>query len=289
MATRQYRRSMRLTVVDRNGEGRSWSSLPDRVGPRIVASTKRDDASEPNIVKVDIYNLSEDSRGFIQSEGSTMRIEAGYDGDLRILATADISRAFSEYAKPQWITKLEGEDGGSSFRTSQIHASWPPNTSARTVFDALAQALGLPLGAVPDLSDRAFKRGVVASGFVRAELETICSTLSLTWSIQNGALEVVEAGAATTENAVVVAPRTGLIGSPSLLNAKQGQGGSGGVKFRTRLNPLLTPRRGVRLESLLLTGTYIVTKVSHKCDSWAGGDYTTECEAEDFGGDTTQQ
>jgi hypothetical protein len=284
----EYGRHVRVVVGPvAGGEAKTWSSdsmqsvAPDIpptlvTGVRISFDVSRDAASEPSQGSVKLHNLSASSRAWLQAEGLQVRLEAGYGETLRTLFVADIADVWHAKQGVDWISTLESGDGEASYRAARIAFSGAPGISRRRVFDELARALGVPTGYVASIADTSYRTGVTLAGPVRQYLDELCEELDLRWSIQDGALQVVEAAGATTEQALVVSAESGLIGRSTLRRADDGKAG---VAFKVRLNGLLIPGRAVVLDDADNTGTYVVEKVVHKGDSGNGGDYVTEVEA----------
>ena len=284
----EYGRHVRVTVGPvTGGEAKTWSSdsmqsvAPDIpptlvTGVRIGFDIKRDNASEPSQGTVKIYNLSASSRAWLQAEGLQIRVEAGYGETLRSLFLGDIADVWHQKQGVDWISTVEGGDGEASYRDARIAFSGAPGISRRRVFDELARSLSVPTGYVASIADTAYRTGVTLAGSARQYLDDLCDELGLRWSIQDGALQVIEAAGATAEEAMVVSASSGLVGRSTLRRADDGKAGVG---FKVRLNGLLNPGRAIVLDDGDNTGTYVTEKVIHKGDSGNGGDYVTEVEA----------
>jgi len=284
----EYGRHVRVTVGPvAGGDAKTWSSdsmqsvapdIPPSLvnGVRISFDLKRDAASEPSQGSVKIYNLSASSRAWLQAEGLQVGIEAGYGETLRSLFSGDIADVWHEKQGVDWVSTIEAGDGEASYRDARIMFSGAPGISRRRVFDELARSLGVPTGYIASVAETSYRTGVTLAGSARQYLDELCEELDLRWSIQDGALQVIESAGATADEAFVVSASSGLIGRSSLRRADNG---TAGVRFKVRLNGLLNPGRAVVLEDGDNTGTYVVEKVSHKGDSGSGGDYATEVEA----------
>ena len=112
-------------------------------------------------------------------------------------------------------------------------------------------------------------------GFAHAEMDVLCRSLGLEWSIQNGRLLLLREDAATAETAVVLTPATGLIGTPQR-NAKE-PGKKRTIDVQSRLQPALKPGRLVKLESQTLSGLLRCRTVEMLGDTH-GSDWTSSCE-----------
>jgi hypothetical protein len=284
----EYGRSVRVVVGPRDGgEANEWTSdslqsvapgVPPTLvtGLRIGFDIKRDSASEPSQGVVKLFNLSPASRAWLQSDGLSVRVEAGYGESTRALFVADVADVYHEKQASEWVTTIEGGDGESGYRDGRISFSGAPGITRRRVFDELARSIGVPLGVVPPIASTAYRTGVTLVGPARQYLDDLCDELGLRWSVQDGALQVIPRNGATTEQAVVISPEAGLIGRTALRRADDG---TAGVKFRVRLNGIIAPGRAVVIDDGDVSGTYVVEKAFHKGDSGYGAEYTTAVEA----------
>jgi len=99
-------------------------------------------------------------------------------------------------------------------------------------------------------------------------MDRVCASYGLEWSVQDGALQILERGTAIDGKTVVkLTPETGLKGSPSVDS-------KGVLQFECLLNPLLKPGCVVVVESMFVRGGFRLTDVKHEGDT-SGGDWKT--------------
>jgi hypothetical protein len=284
----EYMRSVSVSVAPRaGGKSREWvSDSLQPVAPgvasqlvsglRIAFDVKRDAASEPSQGSVKLYNLSTSSRRWLQSDGLVVTVQAGYGGSLRTLFIADVADCYHEKQGTDWVTTLEGGDGEDAYRLSKMNYSGAPGVTRKEVFLRMADSMGLPLAFASDVRATAYQNGVTLVGYTRQFLDELTDELGLRWSVQNGSLQVMDRGGATTEAAFLIDADSGLVGRVAL---RRGDDGLAGLKFSVRMNGLLAPGRQVVVSDGDIAGTYVCEKVSHKGDSGYAPDYKTEVEA----------
>lgn len=263
---------------------REWAVTVDRlritgldVAFKVEKSTKR----EPNKAEVRIWNLTRDQRRQLQElEQVRVKIEAGYQDNTFQVFQGDLRRATSERDGADWITSIEGDDGGRAYLTARIQRSYPPGTTVETVVRDCARALGVGSGNVRELTAGAsllgagstFPEGTVVSGDVSRELTRLLRSVGLRWSVQNGNLQILRRGEPLQTTAVRLSPSTGLIGVPQV-NAE------GGVTAVALLVPDLFPGRLVQFDTVDLSGGYRVEAVTYTGDTAADDWYATlECK-----------
>lgn len=239
---------------------------------------------EPNTCSLQIYNLKQTSRAALESlnvyapRGSKKsgvrvgkiqtEISAGYDGVTSLLFRGELRTAISTRSGPDWVTTVEGEDGGRAVYSKRITASYPPGTTKYKVVAACASALGVGLGNIADvadvLADEVYASGTVLDGQAAEELRRITRPMKLTWSVQDNALRWLRLGGGLSNNlkaAVNVSADTGMIGSPSC-------SATGEITVTSLLVPNVTPGGYVVLRSDQYNGTYRIMAVTHHCSTF---------------------
>lgn len=251
-------RNWSVAIGPDGGQGRKWEGL------RTTFRIEKSGSSTPNKVEVAIYNLSADSRSFIK-KGHIVQVSGGYGQAVKLLGQGEI--ALPNHAKEgaDWVTRLEADDGGKALRTT-LSESFGPKTTESAIIRAIAKKLGVKLGKLQGLSDSAVGRGRQLSGPAKHELDALCKSRGLRWSIQDGVLQVLPIGEPLNGEAVLLSPSTGLVGSPEL-TAK-------GVKVTSLLQGGINPGHLIKVESLLVTGEYVAEKVTIEGDSHGDAWYT---------------
>lgn len=265
--SRLFGRDVRVTVLPSGREGVEIRGL------RMEFDVEKTSTSAPNSLNLKIYNLSDKTVSSINRRDYSLRLEAGYQESIALLYAGDVQTVIDEWQPPDRLTTLECGDGHSVLRTSTLFESFAAGTSARTIFERVANAMNVPLGEVRGVDDRQYVSGFSAAGSARTVLDTLCRRLKVRWSILDGVLVVLPLGEATREEIVVLSPDTGLIGSPERTDE--------GLRFRSLLNPKLNPGRRVRIESRSLTGEVVARKVRHSGDTH-GDKWETEVESGDL-------
>jgi hypothetical protein len=140
---------------------------------------------------------------------------------------------------------------------------------------------------------------MVLSGNVASQLTRVVDSIGLTWSIQSGALQLLEKGKPLDLSAIKLTPKTGLIGSPeasidssvSLGSPQQFAVGAKKkvakppqpkdpsiLRLRTLLIPGMIPGRKIELDSATFKGTYMLMETEAVGQSWSN-DWGFNCVA----------
>jgi hypothetical protein len=239
-------------------------------GLRIEFKIAQSDKPEPNGSEIRVYNLSETTRGQIQDQTLPVTLEAGYGDDISQIFAGDIRKDGVSISRmgPDWVTTLKSLDGGEAYANSRIQESFAAGTKLTPVLKKLAQSAGVGLGnALKKISNgdvsgalTEFTDGVTLSGRSSKEMERMFRSSGYDYSVQDGQLQVTSIGGATDQTAILLSADTGLIGSPE-------PGAKGLTKIKSLLQPIIRPRRKVRLETELLSGFYVVRRVMHTGDT----------------------
>ncbi len=246
---------------------------------RISFKVERDRKPEPNKNEVQVYNLSEESRAGIK-KGDLLTVEAGYADTIAEIYQGNVRTISHVQNGGDWITKLTAGDGETAHRTARVSESFGPNTKVSDVLKKLVDAYGVKIGNADEMIKTKAKinqylKGKTLYGQVSEQLERILAENGLEYSIQSGALQVVEIGKAVDAPAVKLASDSGLVGSPEI--AEQGKDRKTVIKIRSLLQPLIIPGRLIDLDSATKKGLVRADRVVHTGDTF-GSVWHTDIE-----------
>lgn len=278
--------------------GRRWRvQVGELVSTDIDLTFKvtRAHAARPGTAEITLYNLTPAHRAeLLKSQrarhwllnapgepdtpgrpGTVVELAAGYAADAPMIFRGTLRRA--TLARPDattWTVTITAGDGAYAIRSARVRRSYAADTDLATVFRALADAMevghgnlaealqGAALGRVGSI----FPEGTVVHGQAADELTALCRSAGLEWSIQDGHLLVLERGAAIRRQAVVLAPDSGLVGSPE-------RNGRRRAKAKALLIPDLVPGRIVDLQSDIVAGEFRILHAEYSGDTRAGDWY----------------
>lgn len=295
--TRFYHRSTRLTVWRPRPSPDSplgaffEAAIPNAVqveDHRIQFGISKSSSSTPNSCEMIVTNLAEQTRAEFERLPRKVILEIGFDGELEHLFSGDVTWAASKKIPTGWETTIRCRDGGRAYSEAHLNRSFAAGTATLTVIRAAAKALGLDLpakaAARADLQ-RQFAAGYAAFGRASDELSKLLAPFNLGWSIQDGTLQIAEAGEVARVGQVIVIEEPGMIGSPayaapSEATGKKAASGTGGNPVLT-VEHLLYPQIGVggvvEVRARNVRGQFKVLKVDHKGDSFGEARTAIEC------------
>jgi hypothetical protein len=253
-------------------------------GLRVQFKITKTSKPEPNTLDLVITNLSAETRAAMQTKDAVVTVTAGHVGTSRVLFIGNARRIAHVQTGADWETRVQCGDGEVAQRDARVNVSLAPGTTLGQAVGHVAGALGVPLGNAAEKLKAgdfggafgAFANGVALHGRAVTQLDRLLATAGYTWSIQDGALQLLKADEVTTDEAVLLrgakdgSDSTGLVGSPEF-------GEMGALKARSILQPDLRPGRRVQLEAASVSGLFRVEKVTHAGDT-AGPDWFSDVE-----------
>lgn len=284
--TVQFLRAYRLTVGDVEIDARAGVGLSSL---RIAFCVQRDAKRVPNNAEVEIWNLASATRERLAKLSTVpVRIEAGYvGGEIGTIFHGDLRSARTRHEPPDRITRVSAGDGQRALRTARLSKTFPAGTKLGSVIAELGKALGIRAGnlgsfqgaRLADGSDT-LKRSLTIHGAVYDELERMCRSCGLEWSVQDSELQLKERGrpAAAGTTGPLLRGDSGLIGTPEVEQVQEvskadpdlrkGQTVvSGACLLRSDLRPGLP----FRVESEAFTGNLVCRTTEHRGDSHGTG------------------
>lgn len=260
---------------------------------KIMKSLK----DEPNKCELSIWNLSEDHRAQIEdlnpatknvsvlakkkeklaaekeaTKGIPCKIEAGYGddaSDLPLLWLGDMRTAHSVRQGSDWITIITSGDGEKAWQNARINVSYGPQTPVATAIRAMVKELGIGEGNLAEVISsvelkgigRVFPHGTVLSGYVSRLLTDFCRSADLEWSIQDGALQIINVGKALRESAIKITSNSGMLDSPTV-------DVDGVLTVKMLMPPSIRPGRLLVVDADRIKGNYKAEKIEWSGDTF---------------------
>lgn len=247
---------------------------------RVKFVVEKTSQAAPNKAKIEVYNLSKDSRSLAERGSRTspvvLRLVAGYGSNAKVLFVGDIAWVISETSGPDIITTFEIGDGEAAYQLANINKSYEEGVSLKDVFGDVINSFGKAVKDLRELKVEKVLNGLTLSGKSRDVMDDLTAKQGLEWSIQNDAVQITRQGGATPEQAILLTSKTGLIGIPKKKKKELG------ITVTSLLQPDLTPGRRIVVESRDINGAYRVRRVVHKGDNFAT-DWYSDVEAEELG------
>jgi hypothetical protein len=139
------------------------------------------------------------------------------------------------------------------------------------IITSALNATDLKRGTIKDIPDISYKNGFSFSGRVGQLLDLITKKCSLTWSVQDGAIQIYAEAGSLNQTAVLLSATSGMLGTPNKTEE--------GMEVTSLLNPEIRVGRKIKVVSKYLNGynIFTVTKIVHQGDNYEG-EFTTKIE-----------
>lgn len=239
---------------------------------------------EANKAKVEIRNLAPETRAAMTAaKRPVVIVEAGYGDSLGLLFKGRLSNIVHEREETGFVTSLEAADGAEAKR-AMISKALGPGTTPIQALEMIALAMNVDASAAIARAKggqfggaAAFFQGLSLFGTVETAMRQLAHTLGFDWYVDKGQLVILRPGELRPEEAVLLSPETGLIGSPQRVYDKKHPEQSL-VGAKAMLMSSIEVGRAVVFKSNEYAGTFKVTKTRSVGDTH-GGDWFTELEA----------
>lgn len=212
---------------------------------RIRFQVQQSNFQSPNHAAIRVYNVARDTIAELRArEYRTVSLSAGYKHS----AVGEIFRGeikqyrIGKESPTETYLDILAADGDFGYTQGTSNFAFTTATP-RIVIDQVAADMGMKVRYHPDLTglDKGWARGKVGFGMSRARLADAVRSVSATWSIQNGVVEVLPLYSYWPGQAVVLNHMNGLIG--------QAEATAEGIKCTCLLNPKLRIGGLIRLNS----------------------------------------
>ena len=224
---------------------------------RLNFKVKLDGGSNANKAKINIYNLSEASRTFIEQKDMVVFLQVGFESTgLSNLFFGDIDDKNGIHSKrtgPDIITTIEAGDAEKTLREANIHIGFSKGSTNIQAIERAARKLLVSTSFQTDIKKITYQKGFSYAGSANDLLDKMGKQAGFEWSIQNGELLILSPGETDGQESVVISKDTGLIGFPVKTQDK--------VEFTSLLNPAIRPGRAIKVESqIFLDGSGAIVK-----------------------------
>ncbi len=233
--------------------------------------------------ELEVFNLTPEHRHELVSlprRTSYVEVQAGYVEGMSTLFLGDLRKAVVKRDGTDYVTTVTAGDGEHSIRTARVSRSFAPGTPLHAAADALAEALGVGVGNARDAFASAafatganvFAEGATLTGNAASELTRLCNAARLTWSVQDGNLQLLPLGGALERTAILLSEDTGMVGAPEIVNRRT-------ITVTALLQPGLVPGQQVVVRSsvesargtpALSAGAWRITEAEYAGDTNGG-------------------
>lgn len=215
---------------------------------RLVFNVESTSVAASNKAKIDIYNISQESRNFLEQKDLIVILKAGYQDNTSTIFFGDVIRREVNRNGPDIPVTLECGDAENILGTAHIEIGFGPGITNVQIIEQAAAKLLLSSGIQKGVKTVQYQNGFTFSGLVTDLLKQLTEEVGVEHLIRNGELVILPILETDDQEAVLITQNTGLIGFPTKT--------IDGLQFTSLLNPELMPGRAVKVESKQFQGEF---------------------------------
>jgi hypothetical protein len=228
-----------------------------------------------NNAKIMIYNLNESNKSILKTKESLLlKLEVGYGSNVDLLFIGDIVRSTTQRNGADFISTIEVADGDESLRKATLDKSYIAGTNELTIvqdaMNEMKKTGQVIVKSIATLKDSIAQNGFTASGLASDIVDGLAKKQDHDFSIQDNETQILKTDEHTGEEAIVLTPSTGLIGSPRIgLIGKEAEKVDG-IEFKALIQTTrFKPGRVVQIKSREVDGFFKILKSKFTGDTHA--------------------
>ena len=231
-----------------------------------------DNNEEPDVARITIYNLSENSINAV-SKNKTVTINTGYEGDIGTIFTGTLQKVMTRWQGVDKVTEFTVGDGSQQWLTAEISQTYAEDITASAILRDLTGMFGLELGKLELTNDITYPKGRVIDAMLKDAIKQIAKETDSRFKISKGKIYIMPFDRGI-QTGVLLKSDTGLIGSPEVFEKEESGETKKGFKIQMFLNHRITVNSMIQVQSETANGVYRVLKGRHRSAS----DFITEVE-----------
>ena len=256
-----FRRNIEVLCGGRKFE----SDQGNRPGYHIDFEIPFSEKAEPQVSRIEIFNLAKDTRNVFQT-GERIIINAGYGDEIATIFAGKIENVVNRQDGVDIVTYIDAGDGASEWNNAYVSKSFAPGSSASTVIAGLLSGFGLRAGKIDLVKDKIYSNGKSVQGALLPEIKRIVSDCKSKVYTSGGLIYILPIGQGADE-VTVLTKDTGLVESP----VEHTDEDYDGFMVQMLLNNRINVDSKVRIESKFTNGTFRVVRGRH-----SGEEFLTE-------------
>ena len=242
----------------------------------ISFSFQKTDLNAQNTGKVSIWNLNDQHVAELNKDDCVLSLKAGYGTVMSLIFTGLVTHATTELDGADRCTALEVVDNRIEIRDTYVSLSYSGNVSTKTIIQDAGNQMGVAVSFSYNAEFFDFPNGFSFVGPAIDVLTKSCDSSGLSWSIQNGILQIKKTDDVMSKEVYVLSPDTGLLGIPKQVVVSDDKGKKEAQHVAYLLNGAINIDDYVKLESKYVTGFFRVYSLELDGDNVEG---SWQCKA----------
>lgn len=269
-----FDRQYRLTIGNAGTKGFEIGDTQNSgsTAPHISFSLEKSDTDTANTGKITVYNLNKEQLNILSQPDCNVALRAGYGANMPLIGSGTVTYSSTSLEGADHATEIEFTEGLTSLRDTYSAVGLSGSISAKRVIEHFANEMGVAVAYSKSVSFVQIRNGFSYVGSAQNGLSKICKMCGLSWTLQNGVLQIRANNEAISNKAYLMSPETGLIDIPKKITIS----GSGdtdemkGYEISYLMNGAIGINDCVKIQSKVICGVYRVMKLSISGDSFSG-------------------
>ena len=270
-----FDRQYRLAAGPAGGAGFEVgeTSKAQPVALHVNFSLQKSDLETQNTGRVTLWNLNPSQLAVLNEKDCVVSLKAGYGSKLALIFAGIVSYVSTTIDSADRKTEIEVIDNLVEIRDTYVSVSYNGTVNWKIIFDDVAAQMGVAVSYSYNAEFVDISNGFSFVGLARDIMTKGCKCCNLSWSIQNGVMQVKKPGDVMSREVYVLSPDTGLLGIPARVVITQDEAtgkntlGWDGEYF---LNGAINIDDYVKLESETVTGYFRVYSLEISGDNVSG-------------------
>jgi hypothetical protein len=254
---------------------------------RVAFQITKDDLPWPavNTAQVRIWGLATTTQEVTRQRNAIIQVYGGYEGNTGLLFLGAITHSVTERDGSEVVTVIESNKPVplvfNISRTLTLQGRLGLHDILRQAAAGYGPDVTVDLGGVEDVDvSQLYPRGVVLDGEPGPVLNRLTRANLVDWTLEDGVVRVLRRAESTSEPAIILSPRTGLVGSPVPMQYGSGSLVRAAIEATSLLNHEIRIRRIVAIaDTQDLQGWYLVRRITMSGDSGWANDFYSRVEA----------
>lgn len=270
-----FDRQYRLAAGPAGGTGFEIgeTSKSQPVPLHINFSLQKSDLETQNTGRVTVWNLNNSQLAALNEKDCVVSLKAGYGNRLSLIFAGIVSYVSTSLDSADRKTEIEVVDNLVEVRDTYVSVSYNGTVNWKTIFDDVAAQMGVAVSYSYNAEFADISNGFSFVGLARDIMTKGCKCCNLTWSLQNGVMQIKKPGDVMSREVYVLSPDTGLLGIPARVVITQDEAtGSNTLGWDVEyfLNGAINIDDYVKLESKAVTGYFRVYSLEMSGDNVSG-------------------
>ena len=270
-----FDRQYRLAAGPAGGTGFEVgeTSKAQPVAPHINFFLQKSDLETQNTGRVTLWNLNPPQLAVLNEKDCVVSLKAGYGSKLALIFDGIVSYVSTTIDSADRKTEIEVIDNLVEIRDTYVSVSYNGTVTGKIIFDDVAAQMGVAVSYSYNAEFVDISNGFSFVGLARDIMTKGCKCCNLSWSIQNGVMQVKKPGDVMSREVYVLSPDTGLLGIPARVVITQDEAtgkNTLGWDVEYFLNGAINIDDYVKLESETVTGYFRVYSLEISGDNVSG-------------------